>query len=141
MDEEYNNLYKTDQRTGLLFNIFSAIAIIISCLGLFGLATYTAQIMTKEIGIRKVLGASVAGIIALVSKDFLKLVLLAIVIASPIAWWTMNKWLQSFVYRIDISWWIFLASGILAVGIALLTISFQSVKAALANPVKSLRSE
>jgi putative ABC transport system permease protein len=141
IDEEYNNLYKTDLRTGLLFNIFSVIAIIISCLGLFGLATYTAQIMTKEIGIRKVLGASVAGIIGLVSKDFLKLVVLAIIIASPIAWWAMNRWLQNFVYRIDITLWVFVLSGLLAVAIALITISFQSVKAALANPVKSLRSE
>ena len=141
MDEEYGNLYKSDQRTGVLFNIFSAIAILISCLGLLGLATYTAQIMTKEIGIRKVLGASVGSIVTLVSKDFLKLVLTAIVIGSPIAWWMMNKWLQSFVYRVDINWVIFLIAGLLAVGIALVTISFQSIKAALANPVKSLRSE
>lgn len=141
MDEEYASLYKTDQRTGILFNIFSTIAIMISCLGLLGLATYTAQIMTKEIGIRKVLGASVTGIVALISKDFLKLVLIAIVIGSPIAWWAMNKWLQNFAYRIDINWWIFLIAGLLAMGIALITISFQSIKAALANPVKSLRSE
>lgn len=141
MDEQYNNLYKTDQRTGILFNLFSAIAILISCLGLFGLATYTAQIMTKEIGIRKVLGASVSSIIALVSKDFLKLVIIAIIIGSPIAWWGMNKWLQTFVYRIDINWLIFLIAGLLAIAIALATISFQSIKAALANPVNSLRSE
>jgi putative ABC transport system permease protein len=141
MDEEYGNLYKTELRTGVLFNIFSAIAIIISCLGLLGLATYTAQIMTKEIGIRKVLGASVSSIVALVSKDFLKLVLLSIAIGSPIAWWAMNKWLQSFVYRIDINWVIFLLAGLFSIGIALITISFQSVKAAIANPVKSLRSE
>jgi putative ABC transport system permease protein len=141
MDEEYANLYKTEQRTGVLFNIFSAIAIIISCLGLLGLATYTAQIMTKEIGIRKVLGASVSSIVTLVSKDFLKLVLLSIAIGSPIAWWAMNKWLQNFVYRIDINWLIFLLAGLMTIGIALITISFQSIKAALANPVKSLRSE
>ncbi|MGZ3871762.1 MAG: ABC transporter permease [Mucilaginibacter sp.] len=141
MDEEYDNLYKSDQRTGTLFNIFSAIAILISCLGLLGLATYTAQIMTKEIGIRKVLGASVTSIVTLVSKDFLKLVIVAIVIGSPIAWWIMNKWLQNFVYRIDINWTIFLSAGLLAIGIALLTMSYQSVKAAVANPVKSLRNE
>jgi len=141
MDEQYNNLYKSDQRTGTLFNIFSAIAILISCLGLLGLATYTAQIMTKEIGIRKVLGASVGSIVTLVSRDFLKLVLLAIIIGSPIAWWLMNKWLQSFVYRIDINWIIFAMAGLIAIGIAIATVSFQSIKAALANPVKSLRSE
>lgn len=141
MDEEYGNLYKTELRTGVLFNMFSAIAIIISCLGLLGLATYTAQVMTKEIGIRKVLGASVSSIVALVSKDFLKLVLLSMAIGSPIAWWAMNKWLQSFVYRIDINWVIFLLAGLMSIGIALITISFQSIKAAIANPVKSLRSE
>ena len=141
MDEEYGNLYKTEQRTGVLFNIFSAIAIVISCLGLLGLATYTAQIKTKEIGIRKVLGASVSSIVTLVSKDFLKLVLLSIIIGSPIAWWAMSKWLQSFVYRIDINWVIFLLAGLISIGIALITISFQSIKAAAANPVKSLRSE
>ena len=141
MDDEYNNLYKTDQHTGLLFNIFSVIAIVISCLGLFGLATYTAQIMTKEIGIRKVLGANVTGIVRLVSKDFLRLVVLAIVIASPMAWWAMSKWLQGFVFRIHIDAWIFIGAGLFAVGIALLTIGYQSVKAAIANPVKSLRSE
>jgi putative ABC transport system permease protein len=141
LDEEYGKLYKTDQQTGTLFNLFSGIAIVISCLGLLGLATYTAQIMTKEIGIRKVLGASVTSIVALVSKGFLKLVLLSIIIGSPIAWYAMNKWLQSFVYRIDINWVVFLLAGLIAVGIALATISFQSVKAAIANPVKSLRSE
>jgi len=141
MDEEYANLYKTDQRTGLLFNIFSVIAIMISCLGLLGLSTYTAQVMTKEIGIRKVLGASVSSIVALVSREFLKLVCIAILIGSPLAWWAVNKWLQDFVYRIDINWVIFLMAGLLALGIAVITISFQSIKAALANPVKSLRSE
>ena len=141
LDDQYAKLYKTDQRTGILFNIFSTIAIFISCLGLLGLATYTAQIMTKEIGIRKVLGASVTGIVALISKDFLKLVLVAIAIGSPIAWWAMNKWLQNYVYRIDLTWWIFLAAGALAIGIALITISLQSIKAAMANPVKSLRNE
>ncbi len=141
LDEDYGKLYQSDQRTGTLFNIFSAIAILISCLGLFGLATYTAQIMTKEIGIRKVLGASVSSIVTLVSKDFLKLIILAILIASPIAFFTMQKWLQDFAYRIQIQWWMFALAGCLAILIALITISFQAVKAALANPVKSLRSE
>ncbi|HVW95070.1 MAG TPA: ABC transporter permease [Mucilaginibacter sp.] len=141
MDEEYAKLYRSDQRTGELFNIFSAIAILISCLGLLGLATYTAQIMTKEIGIRKVLGASVGNIVALVSKDFLKLVSLAIVIGSPLAWWAMSRWLQTFVYRIGISWAVFFVAASLAIGIAILTVGFQSIKAALVNPVKSLRSE
>ncbi|WP_266368337.1 ABC transporter permease [Tellurirhabdus rosea] len=141
MDEQYNNLYKAEQRTGQLFNFFAGIAILVSCLGLFGLATFTAQQRTKEIGIRKVLGASVTGIVALLSKDFLKLVAIAIVIASPLAWWVMSRWLTNFAYKIDIEWWVFLLAGVLAVGIALLTVSFQSMKAALMDPVKSLRAE
>ncbi len=141
LDEAYSKLYQSDQRTGTLFNIFSVIAILVSCLGLFGLATYTAQIMTKEIGIRKVLGASVSSIVTLVSKDFLKLIVLSIIIASPIAFFTMQKWLQDFAYRVQISWWVFVLSGILSIAIALFTISFQAIKAALANPVDSLRSE
>ena len=110
-------------------------------MGLFGLAAFTAETRTKEIGIRKVLGASVTSIVALLSKDFLKLVLVAIVIASPIAWYAMNAWLADFAYKIEIGWWIFALAGGLTVGIALLTVSFQSMKAALMNPVKSLRSE
>jgi putative ABC transport system permease protein len=124
-----------------LFNFFAGIAIFISCLGLFGLATYTAQVKTKEIGIRKVLGASVASIVELLSKDFLKLVIIAIVIATPLAWWAIHKWLEGFAYRTDIPWWIFAIAGLLALLIALVTVSFQAVKAAVANPVKSLRSE
>jgi putative ABC transport system permease protein len=120
---------------------FSILAILISALGLFGLATYAAEQRTKEIGVRKVLGASTTSIVNLLSKDFLKLVCLAILIASPIAWWSMNQWLQDFAYRIKIEWWIFLLSGLFAITIALLTVSFQSIKAALTNPVKSLRSE
>ena len=116
-------------------------AVFIACLGLFGLATFTAEQRTKEIGVRKVLGASVASVVALLSKDFLKLVGIAILIASPIAWYGMNRWLQDFAYKIDIEWWVFALAGLLAIGIALLTISFQSIKAALMNPVKSLRSE
>jgi ABC-type antimicrobial peptide transport system permease subunit len=141
LDKDFEAQYKTDQRTGTLFNVFAGIAILISCLGLFGLATYTAQVKTKEICIRKVLGASVAGIVKLLSKDFLKLIIIAIIIATPVAWWAINKWLEGFAYRINISWWVFAVAGMLALLIALVTISFQAIKAALANPVESLRSQ
>ena len=141
LDDSFNNLYKSEQKTGVLFNIFATIAILISCLGLFGLATYTAQVRTREIGVRKVLGATVTGIIQLLAKDFIKLVLIAIVVGVPVAWYAMSQWLHDFAYRIDIQWWVFALAGLLAVGIALLTVSFQAVKAALMNPVKSLRSD
>lgn len=141
LDDVFNNLYKADQRTGTLFNIFALIAILISCLGLFGLATFTAQVRKKEIGVRKVLGASVSGIISLLASDFLKLVFVAILIAVPIAWYVMNKWLEDFAYKTNIGWMVFVFAGITAIAIALITISFQAVKASLANPVKSLRSE
>lgn len=141
LDESFEAQYKSDQRAGTLFNVFAGIAILISCLGLFGLSTYTAQVKTKEIGIRKVLGASASGIIELISKDFIKLVLIAILIASPVAWWAMNKWLEGFAFRINISWWVFVLAGITALLVALLTIIFQAIKAAVANPVKSLRTE
>ncbi|GAB3907439.1 ABC transporter permease [Mucilaginibacter boryungensis] len=141
LDESFGRLYKIEQRTGALFNVFAAVAIIVSCLGLFGLATYTAQVKTKEIGIRKVLGASVGSITRMLSWDFLLLVLLSVGIAVPLAWYGMNKWLQDFAYHAKIQWWLFLLAGLSAMVIALITISFQSVKAALANPVKSLRSE
>ena len=141
LDREFDQAYRTEQQTGQVFGVFTALAIFIACLGLFGLATFAAEQRTKEIGVRKVLGASVASIVTLLSKDFLKLVLLAIVIATPIAWYAMNRWLQDFAYKITIEWWVFALAGLLAVGIALLTVSFQSVKAALMNPVKSLRSE
>lgn len=141
LDKDFEAQYNTDQRTGTLFNVFAGIAIFISCLGLFGLATFTAQVKTKEIGIRKVLGASVAGIVKLLSKDFLKLIFVAIIIATPIAWWAINKWLEGFAYRINISWWVFVIAGILALLIALITISVKAIKAALANPVDSLRTE
>lgn len=141
MDKDYDNLYKTDQRSGTLFNAFAVIAILISCLGLFGLATYTAQVKVKEIGIRKVLGASVLNITAMLSKDFLILVCVSLLIASPIGWFAMNKWLQNYQYRIDIHWWIFALAGAAAIIIAFATIGFQAFKAALTNPVKSLRSE
>jgi putative ABC transport system permease protein len=141
LDEVYNNMYKSEQRTGTLFNVFALIAIIISCLGLFGLAAYTAQVRTKEIGVRKVLGASVPAIIQLLAADFIKLVLIAILIATPVAWYMMNKWLQDFVYKTNIGWMVFAFAGMAAIAIALFTISFQAVKAAVANPIKSLRTE
>jgi putative ABC transport system permease protein len=117
------------------------VAILIACLGLFGLSAFAAEQRTKEIGIRKVLGSSVTGIVRLLSNDFLKPVLVAIVVASPIGWYAMQRWLNDFAYRIDIEWWIFALAGLLAVGIALLTVSFQAIKAALTDPVKSLKSE
>jgi len=141
MDEDFNKLYTTEQRTGQIFITFAVLAILIACLGLFGLVTYAAEQRTKEIGIRKVLGANVSNIVAMITKDFLKLVLVASVIAFPIAWWGMNKWLQDFAYRISITWWVFVLAGVIAILIALFTISFQSIKAAIANPVKSLRTE
>jgi putative ABC transport system permease protein len=141
LDQAFEEQYKSDQRAGMLFNVFACIAIFISCLGLFGLATYTAQVKTKEIGIRKVLGASVANVVQLISKDFLKLVLVAIAVAVPVGWWAMSKWLEGFAYRVEISWWIFVVAGLTASLIALLTVSFQAVRAAIANPVKSLRTE
>jgi len=141
LDDTFNSLYSSEQRTGTLFNAFAAIAIFISCLGLLGLAAYTAQVRTREIGVRKVLGASVSEIIRLLATDFVKLVLVAIVIATPVAWFAMNKWLEGFAYKINIGWAVFLLSGVIAVLIAFITISFQSVKAALSNPVKSLRTE
>jgi putative ABC transport system permease protein len=141
LDDSFNKLYQSEQNTGLLFTVFAAIAILISCLGLFGLATFTAQIRTREIGVRKVLGASVSSIIQLLARDFIKLVLAAVAIAVPVAWYTMSRWLSDFAYRTEIQWWIFALAGLLAVAIALLTVSFQSIRAALMDPVKSLRSE
>ncbi len=141
LDKSFDDQYKSDQRAGTLFNLFAGIAIFISSLGLFGLATYTAQVKVKEIGIRKVLGASIPGIVSLISKDFLKLVIIAIIIAIPVGWWAMNNWLQGFAYRVNISWWIFALAAFVSLLIALLTISFQAIKAAIANPVESLRAE
>lgn len=141
LDDEYNSMYNTEQHTAQLFSVFSGLAILLACLGLFGLAAFTTVQRTKEIGIRKVLGASVTGIIGLLSKDFLKLVTIAIFIASPISWWAMNKWLEDFAYRVSISWWIFGIAAILALLIAWATTSFHAIKAAMANPVKSLRTE
>jgi ABC-type antimicrobial peptide transport system permease subunit len=140
-DETSATLYEQEFNTSKLVGLATGITILISCLGLFGLATLTAFQRTKEIGVRKVLGATVASVVSLLSKDFVKLVFIAILIASPITWWIMNKWLEDFAYRIDIEWWMFTLAGILAVVIALLTVSFQAVKAAIANPVDSLRDE
>lgn len=141
IDEDYGKLYEAEQRQGRVFIGFAILAIFIACLGLFGLAAFVAQQRVKEIGVRKVLGASTTGIVGLLSKDFLKLVFIALLLASPLAWYFMHKWLDNFAYRINISWWIFAAAGVLAIVIAFLTISAQSLKAALANPVESLRSE
>jgi putative ABC transport system permease protein len=141
LEENFNATYRAEQKTGQILGLFAGLTIFVACLGLFGLATFTAEQRTKEIGVRKVLGASVTSVVALLSSDFLKLVGIAILIASPVAWYTMDVWLQDFAYKIDISWWVFVLAGLLAVGIALLTVSFQSVKAALMNPVESLRSE
>jgi putative ABC transport system permease protein len=141
LDEDFQKNYEADQRLAAIVRNFTVIAILISCLGLFGLATFSAEQRTKEIGVRKVLGASVGNVVGLLSKEFLKLVFIAILIASPITWFVMNKWLQDFAYRTSISWTVFVITALIAGGIALFTISFQSIKAALANPVKSLRTE
>ena len=141
LDETLANFYKAEERMYLLFRLLAGIAIFIGCLGLYGVVAFMAESRTKEVGIRKVLGASMTNIVALFSIDFVKLVLIALVIASPIAWYVMQKWLADFAYKIDIAWWMFALAGLLAIGIALLTVSFQSIKAALVNPVRSLRSE
>ena len=141
VNEDLSKLYVTEQRMGSLFNVFSVLSIVISSLGLFGLAAFATQRRIKEIGVRKVLGAGEAGIVALLSKDFIQLVLFSLIIAFPVAWYTMNKWLEGFAYRINISWWVFAIAGITAILIAFITVSFQAIKAAVANPVKSLRTE
>jgi len=141
LDEFLYKQYSTEDNFGNLFLNFAVLAIFISCLGLLGLASYTTLQRTKEIGVRKVLGASVSGIVGLLSKDFLKLVVMAICIAIPIAWLVMHQWLQGFAYRITIGWWIFAAAGILAILVAVTIVSLQAMKAALMNPVKSLRME
>lgn len=141
LDERINNTYATEMKTGYLLGLFAGLTIFVACLGLFGLAMFTTDQRIKEIGIRKVLGATVPGIVQLLSKDFVKLVLFALFIASPAAWWLMNRWLDDFAYRISIQWWMFGLAGFAAVLIALLTVSFQAVKAAIANPVDSLRDE
>jgi ABC-type antimicrobial peptide transport system permease subunit len=141
LDQEYAARYTSELMTGSLASYFAIISIFISCLGLFGLATFVAKQRTKEIGIRKVLGASLGSITRLITRDFLKLVALAFLIASPLAWYLMHGWLQGFAYKIDFEWWVFVLAGLLAVTIAMITISFQAVKAGMADPVKSLRTE
>lgn len=141
VDEQYDKLYRSEARISALSRAFAFLAIFVSCLGLFGLAAFTAEQRTKEIGIRKVLGASVFDLTTLLSTDFLKLVVLAAIIAFPVAWWAMNQWLESFAYRIHLSWWIFAVAGFLAVLIAMLTVSSQAIRAALANPSESLKTE
>ena len=141
MDELYNRTYAAEQKTGRILNIFAVLTILVACMGLFGLATYTAEQRSKEIGIRKVLGANVTQVTGMLSKEFIKLVLIACIIAFPLSYWAMYKWLQDFAYRINISWWVFVLAGAAALFIAFFTISFQAIKASIANPVKSLRTE
>ncbi len=141
LDENFEGMYKAEDKLKSLLWIFTTIAIFVGCLGLFGLAAYTAERRKKEVGIRKVLGASTQGVVLLLSKDFIKLVVISLLIASPVAWYFMNKWLQDFAYRINISWSVFIVTAIVALSIAFITVSFQAIKAALANPVKSLRTE
>jgi len=141
LDADFDRQYHSDFRFKKIFTVFSVLAIFIACLGLLGLATYTAEKRTKEIGIRKVLGADTSGIVGLLSKDFIKLVLIAVVIASPVTWYAMDSWLEGFAYRIAIGWWVFPMAAVMAILIALLTVSSQAIKAALMNPVRALRSE
>ena len=141
VDDQFNQMFLSEMLISKLSRVFASLAILISCLGLFGLAAYMAERRTKEIGIRKVLGASITGITRLMSRDFLQLVFISCLFAFPIAWWAMHQWLQTYSYRIEIRWWIFLAAGVLSMLIALITVSFQAIKAAIANPIKSLRTE
>jgi len=141
MDQDFNKLYSSEMRLGKVLDIFAGIAIALACLGLLGLSSYSAKQRIKEIGVRKVLGASVSNIATLLSMDFVKLVLVAVVVSSPIAWWLMDRWLQGFAYKTNISWWIFALSGLVAVAIAIITVSYQAIKTAVMNPVKSLRTE
>jgi putative ABC transport system permease protein len=141
LDEHFNQLYKADAQVSKIVGALATLAIVIACLGLFGLAAYASEKRVKEIGIRKVLGASVQNIVGLLSRDFVKLVLISNIIAWPLAWLALSKWLQDFAYRVDITWWVFAAAGLAALLIALFTVSFQAIKAAIANPVNSLRSE
>ena len=141
MDEDYQSLYTSEQRASDLAKYFGTTAIFLSCLGLFGLAAFTAEKRKKEIGVRKVMGASLVSILSLVSKDFIALILVAILIAVPIAWYFANSWLQSYAFQTDLSWWIFAGSGVLLIVISLITVGYQAFKAASANPVESLRSE
>ena len=141
VDEKFNLLFQSETRIGNLAIIFSVLAILISCLGLFGLAAYTAERRTKEIGIRKVLGASVRSLVKLLSVDFLRLVCIACIIAFPVAWWSLHNWLHNYQYRTTVQWWAFPLAASIAILIAVITVGFQAVKAAVVNPVKSLRTE
>ena len=141
LNEDYNTYYQLENRLGAVLGFFTTLSIFIACLGLFGLIAFTIEQRTKEIGIRKVLGASVVGIVGLLAKDYLKLVLFAFILALPFSWYYMNDWLNDFAYRIDMEWWMFAISGVAALVIAFLTISFQSARAAMANPIESLKTE
>ena len=141
LNEDFDKLYRAEQRTGTIFNYFAWIAIFISCLGLFGLVMFTIEHRVKEIGIRKVLGASVSNLFSLISSDFIRLIIISNVIAIPVAWYAMNKWLDSFAYRVNIHWATFVIAAVASILIAWLTMSYQSIKAAIANPVNSLRNE
>jgi putative ABC transport system permease protein len=141
LDESIASMYREDQRLGSVVRYASVLSIFIACMGLFGLATLVVTRRTKEIGIRKVLGADVKGLVGLLSKDFIVLVITASIIAFPIAWWALNKWLQDFAYRVSIEWWVFIVAALIALVIALFTVSIQAIKAAVANPVQSLRTE
>ena len=141
MDESFDQMYREEQRVGKIAFTFALLAIFIACLGLFGLAAFIAEARVKEIGIRKVLGANVSNIVNMLSRDFARLVLISAVFAFPVAWWAMNNWLKDFAFRVNIGWWVFALAGAIALIIALFTVSFQAIKEALANPVKSLRSE
>ena len=141
VDEQFNNFYKAEQRWSAIVGWAGGISILLACLGLFGLAALAAVNRTKEIGIRKVLGASVTQVAGLLSKQFVRLIVVALLIASPLAWYCMNRWLQSYAYRININWLVFVLAGVFAIGIAVITVSVQAIKAALTNPVTSLRNE
>jgi putative ABC transport system permease protein len=141
LDQQFDELYKKDIRQQTILSVFAGLAIFVACLGLFGLASFTATKRFKEIGVRKVLGSSVQGIVVLLSKDLLKPVLIAMCIALPAGYWVMNKWLQNFAYKTSLSWWIFILAALLTFGIALITVSIKAIKTAIANPVESLRTE
>ena len=141
LDEDFGRMYSGEQRLGKIFVIFAGLAIVIACLGLFALTSFTAEQRTKEIGIRKVLGASIGGIVVLLSREFGKLILIAFVIAAPLAWFGVQKWLESYTYKVEVGPGVYALAGVLSLGIAWLTMSFQSLKAASTNPVKALRSE
>ena len=141
LEADYNTLFESEIRMGKIFSFFTGLALLIACLGLFGLAVFITEQRTKEIGIRKVLGATTAGLVKLLSMDFLKLVLVAFGIATPLAWYGLQRWLENFAHRTDLQWWVFALAGLVALLVALITVGVQSVKAALANPIESLRNE